>query len=612
MPSDGVALLLTASAASAILYFARRRRLQPPKKAQPIAPDTSKIKLQTTPDELLSICRLRYMVYVGELKRSNYSYVDNIKEILEDPLDHVEGCVNLFIQHPEERDGGAWRDFLVRTRAQIGLEVSEEEATDDFVPSVGVVRVHVPMPSKYSGLFSTNDKAIWGEAFAGKPEAFAFFSRFMVHYRFRGKAFGYTDALYAAAAVEARKMGARFLLLNCTPALAPLYEAKGWVRYKPACWDESMGLQVPLALVLDDLAFLEKADGFGPILSALKTASFDRSLFGAFPDPAAIDWLSSLRANRPAVLTSSRCYSLAELQEYIRTQSPLNGVDTFQVFRDVSSSERAELFKAVPSMICVLDVRCSTLISRAGDVRDESLILMKGKLDVDGIEVLCAGAAVGETGFLSGEQRACDVKTGESKSGVLLLVMSRIGFLKAMRVCPHVAVKLLWNLATGLSAKFTTRNKKLRELSLQLEEMRKKSARQEETAQLRETAAKLHTLVRGDTMQNNGGRVGAAGTALPGTGSKAIPAAPSVTFEKPDAPHSLRKSTSQSWELAFSEGLTSFQRLETSVRQKKKPIEKNKNVKGSVSTTGLPSQPKLTSGIKGATKSQEVLGSVRE
>ena len=58
MSSDGVALLLTASAASAILYLARRRRLQPPKKAQPIAPDTSKIKLQTTPDELLYNAKL--------------------------------------------------------------------------------------------------------------------------------------------------------------------------------------------------------------------------------------------------------------------------------------------------------------------------------------------------------------------------------------------------------------------------------------------------------------------------------------------------------------------------------------------------------------------------
>ena len=40
----------------------------------------------------------------------------------------------------------------------------------------------------------------------------------------------------------------------------------------------------------------------------------------------------------------------------------------------------------------------------------------------------------------------------------LLLVMSRIGFLKAMKLCPHVAAKLLWNLATGLSYKFTLRN----------------------------------------------------------------------------------------------------------------------------------------------------------
>ena len=97
------------------------------------------------------------------------------------------------------------------------------------MPSVGCVRIHVPSPSKYASLFSTNDASVWGE-FAGQPMAFAFFSRFMVHAKYRGKAYGYTDALYAAAAVEARKMGARFLLLNCTPALAPLYEAKGWIR----------------------------------------------------------------------------------------------------------------------------------------------------------------------------------------------------------------------------------------------------------------------------------------------------------------------------------------------------------------------------------------------
>ena len=78
----------------------------------------------------------------------------------------------------------------------------------------------------------------------------------MVHAAFRGRTLGYADALYACAAREARRAGARFLLLNCTPALAPMYEAKGFVRYKPCVWDGGMGLQVPMALVLDDLPSL--------------------------------------------------------------------------------------------------------------------------------------------------------------------------------------------------------------------------------------------------------------------------------------------------------------------------------------------------------------------
>ena len=55
----------------------------------------------------------------------------------------------------------------------------------------------------------------------------------------------------------------------------------------------------------------------------------------------------------------------------------------------------------------------------------------------------------------------------------LLLVMSRIGFLKAMKVAPAVAVKLLWNLATGLSTKFMrSRNaaRALRATLLELED----------------------------------------------------------------------------------------------------------------------------------------------
>ena len=153
--------------------------------------------------ELLAVARLRWLVYVGELKRNNYAYVDNIRQILEDPLDHVDGCINLYIGQPAE---------AIPTNLCEGLTVpvSTEE---EIMPIVGCVRVHVPSPAKYHELFSINDQRVWGE-YASKPLAFAFFSRFMVHAKYRGRKYGFADQLYRASAREARLAGARFLLLN--------------------------------------------------------------------------------------------------------------------------------------------------------------------------------------------------------------------------------------------------------------------------------------------------------------------------------------------------------------------------------------------------------------
>ena len=111
----GRAAALAAAAAGLVglLIVERRRRRQTRARSASAAPAPaaaapdpcfalSKVRLAAGDDELLSIYRLRYMVYVGELKRSNYSYIDNIKEILEDPLDHADGCENLFIAHPSQ------------------------------------------------------------------------------------------------------------------------------------------------------------------------------------------------------------------------------------------------------------------------------------------------------------------------------------------------------------------------------------------------------------------------------------------------------------------------------------------------------------------------------
>ena len=71
-----------------------------------------------------------------------------------------------------------------------------------------------------------------------------------------------------------------------------------------------------MALVLDDLPFLRLADPAGAIGRALVQAS---ASFESFPDATALAWLAKLQLQRPAVLTSSRTYSLDALDEHIRS-----------------------------------------------------------------------------------------------------------------------------------------------------------------------------------------------------------------------------------------------------------------------------------------------------
>jgi hypothetical protein len=223
------------------------------------------------------------------------------------------------------------------------------------------------------------------------------------------------------------------------------------------------------------------------------------------------------------------------------------------------------------------------------------------------------------------------VRTSEHKAGAQLLVVSRIGFLKATKVCPAVAVKLLWNLATALSWKFTLRNQRLRELGATIEAQRRKSARQEETAQLKDAAAKLDTLVRGSkaVYSLRASSKWHETMSAPPPSSAAAPsraadeleqAAPSSTAT-PAGP--LQSTTrppiraSPSWEAAFSEGLSTFARLETRVLETRVRAgslaaskHASKGLKGSVSTTTLPSESgpgsdQLARGLRrGSAKSQ--------
>ena len=50
------------------------------------------------------------------------------------------------------------------------------------------------------------------------------------------------------------------------------------------------------------------------------------------------------------------------------------------------------------------------MLSRAGDVRDESFLVLRGAVVVDGLETVGLGGMIGESAFLSGQKRACDIR----------------------------------------------------------------------------------------------------------------------------------------------------------------------------------------------------------
>ena len=118
------------------------------------------VQVASSPAELAAVCHLRFEVYVGELKRENYSYVDNVSQILEDPLDHSPGCLNLF-QSVDDEEGGASKKGSADASAASGVgagggaggltDVERQHGYTRPLPGRRVVsgcRLHVPPPAK--------------------------------------------------------------------------------------------------------------------------------------------------------------------------------------------------------------------------------------------------------------------------------------------------------------------------------------------------------------------------------------------------------------------------------------------------------------------------------
>jgi hypothetical protein len=345
-------------------------------------------------------------------------------------------------------------------------------------------------------MFGTKKPSVFGEELVSDQSNFAFFSRFMVaspFRRVRTDGFGLADALYASAFAAVRARGAKILLLNCTPALSPYYERFGFVRYKPAYCDDGMGLQIPLAMALEDVNFLQRVAPKSPLtLTALSLGHMSSATEGTpetQPEPEGIEaaevadapalscrWLAQVQSRRAPPLVNFQTIDGVEgMRRFLNDEGQVPDMGEFSIFAGIAPDERATYFGKVPSALCVIDIPAGAQLTREGDVRDEAYLLLSGTMEntEHPEEVLEPGVVVGEVSFLSvrihgfsavwrlfevvskgqfdqsflcvrqGTQR---ISTTICKTHCLVMVVSRIGFMKSMKVVPEISVKLLWNL----------------------------------------------------------------------------------------------------------------------------------------------------------------------
>mmetsp|Transcript_55133 Transcript_55133/g.66376 ORF Transcript_55133/g.66376 Transcript_55133/m.66376 type:complete len:388 (+) Transcript_55133:70-1233(+) len=373
-----------------------------------------KIKVAETQEDLLNVCKLRYHVYVDELKRDNYNYIDNVKRILEDDLDNVDGVVNLMVNSPENKD------------ADITL--------------AGCARLHVPVPEKYNEMFGILDKGL----FPGSTiNDFAFFSRFMVKAEFRGRN-GATDAIYEQCYIQAREMGAKYLMLNCTPSLASAYERKGWVRYKNTYWDQGMGMQMAMCLPMEDIPFLSTLGSFS-ILPASSIAIPELASTDGDNKPNKVkrgEWLTRILTQLEAPMVSSKLCSPSIVQKFIQRRMASKFMNQVPIFENTTLQERMAFLGSFGGCVPFIKVMAGDGISRVGDVRDEAFLVMSGRVRVEyeGIVLGYAGVGslIGENAFLFGAKRTLTVN---AKEDVELMVIAQITFMKSMKKTPELSVK---------------------------------------------------------------------------------------------------------------------------------------------------------------------------
>lgn len=275
------------------------------------------------------------------------------------------------------------------------------------------------------------------EEFRDRPEAVGFSGRLFVLPEHRGSR-GLLHLLLANYHLG-RSAGLIYDFILCNPHLVRFYEQMGYRRYRPYCYEQGLGFQIPLVLVADDQAHLQRV---GSVFAA-PSANWPS-------DTGNANWLRT-RFPGASSFVSPAAQSPGEFAAHLSSRIHSSAVPLFE---GLSGDEIGELIEFATH----LRVEPGTRLVRRGDLGQELYIILDGVAETFAVSgngepsyllaTLGRGDTFGEMSVLTSKPRSSDV-VAESALEVVFFDQATLNRLVKGR--PSIAGRLFFNLSRILA-----------------------------------------------------------------------------------------------------------------------------------------------------------------
>jgi hypothetical protein len=366
----------------------------------------------STREELESIYRFRYLVYVEELGRE-IGGVDHRKHMVFDEEDERE-----YTLHYYTGNAGAIN---------------------------GVVRICAWDPGKIPVKYSDKLSLDLFENIA--DFSMAEISRLMIRRSRRGMLI--LPALMRAACITlAKEKKTELVFCYCRPGLVPYYKKLGARNYPGKMIEEPEGMEVPLLVILPDLAHFKSVGS--PLTPIIKKyiKSFNRK--------------SSDFADIYRVLNKEQMNVETEVERIWDTLQHVF-VDAQRKSFSILDALPQNIIKDMAAKGFIMDVTANTLVLREGHAEQEMYIILEGTFEAflgeQRLEVMGSGDLFGEVAFFRvGGRRTASVR---ALTNGKLMCLRRHFIEELAKKDPMAAYRLLFNLGRLLSDRLVAMDRML-------------------------------------------------------------------------------------------------------------------------------------------------------